>query len=75
MENIFKHIQSIITIVSLLVTGIFWVFTMNGIPKRVEKLEIAVDEIKVQQIKNDTKVDTILEDTKFIKQLVMQKHI
>lgn len=75
MENIFKHIQSIITIVSLLVTGAFWVFTMNGIPKRVHKLEVEVEEMKVQLNKNDTKTDIILEDTKFIKQLVVQKHI
>lgn len=74
MENIFKNIQSVITIVSLLVTGAFWVFTMNGIPKRVQKLEDEVEEMKVQLNKNDTKIDIILEDTKFIKQLIIQKH-
>lgn len=75
MENIFKHIQSIITIVAVLVTGVFWVFTMNGIPKRVERLETDVEGIKVQLHKNEAKTDIILEDTKFIKQLIMQKHI
>ncbi len=74
MENIFKHIQSIVTIVGLIVTGAFWIFTMDGIPKRVQKLEVEVEEMKVQLNKNDTKTDIILEDTKFINQLIMQKH-
>lgn len=69
-----KHIESIVTIVCILVTGIFWIFTMNGIPARVQKLESDVEGIKVQLNKNDTKTDIILEDTKFIKQLIIQKH-
>lgn len=69
-----KHIESVVTIVCILVTGIFWIFTMNGIPARVQKLENDVEGIKVQLNKNDTKTDIILEDTKFIKQLIIQKH-
>lgn len=69
-----KHIESVVTIVCILVTGIFWIFTMNGIPARVQKLEVDVEAIKVQLNKNDTKTDIILEDTKFIKQLIIQKH-
>lgn len=69
-----KHIESVVTIVCIVVTGIFWIFTMNGIPARVQKLEVDVEGIKVQLNKNDTKTDIILEDTKFIKQLIIQKH-
>lgn len=69
-----KHIESLITISAVIVTGIFWIFTMNGIPTRVSKLETDVEGIKVQLNKNDTKTDIILEDTKFIKQLIIQKH-
>ena len=69
-----KHIESFITISAVIVTGIFWIFTMNGIPTRVSKLETDVEGIKVQLNKNDTKTDIILEDTKFIKQLIIQKH-
>lgn len=76
MDNKFfiKHIESLITISAVIVTGIFWIFTMNGIPTRVSKLETDVEGIKVQLNKNDTKTDIILEDTKFIKQLIIQKH-
>lgn len=69
-----KHIESVVTIVCILVTGIFWIFTMNGIPARVTMLESDVQAIKIQLNKNDTKTDIILEDTKFIKQLIIQKH-
>lgn len=76
MENKFfiKHIESVITILALVITGIFWIFTMNGIPARVQKLETDVEGIKVQLNKNDTKTDIILEDTKFMKQLLIQKN-
>lgn len=69
-----KHVESFVTIAAILVTGVFWIFTMNGIPARVQKLENDVEGIKVQLNKNDTKTDIILEDTKFIKQLIIQKH-
>lgn len=69
-----KHFESIVTIVSILVTGIFWISTMNGIPQRVTKLETDVDNIKNQLSKEEVKTDIILEDTKFIKQLIIQKH-
>lgn len=69
-----KHIESLVTIAAVLITGIFWIFTMNGIPSRVTKLENDVESIKTQLSKNDTKTDIILEDTKFIKQLIIQKH-
>lgn len=76
MKNNFfiEHIESLITITAIIITGVFWIFTMNGIPARVQKLETDVEGIKVQLNKNDTKTDIILEDTKFIKQLIIQKH-
>lgn len=52
----------------------FWFFTIDGIPKRVEKLETDIEIIKTQVNKNDTKIDIMLEDIKFIKQLEMQNH-
>lgn len=69
-----KHIESLITISAVIVTGIFWIFTMSGIPERVARLETDVDTIKTELSKNDTKTDIILEDTKFIKQLIIQNH-
>lgn len=73
-QFLIKHIESFITISAVIITGIFWIFTMNGIPSRVQRLENDVEGIKVQLNKNDTKTDIILEDTKFIKQLIIQKH-
>ena len=73
-DFISRHFESIVTIICIIFTGIFWISTMNGIPARVTKLETDVDMIKTQLSKNDAKTDIILEDTKFIKQLIIQKH-
>lgn len=74
IQFLIKHIESFITLLCVLAMGFFWLFTMNGIPSRVTKLEVDVEGIKAQLTKNDTKTDIILEDTKFIKQLIIQKH-
>ncbi len=76
MQNFLtRHFESIVTIICIVMTGIFWLATMNGIPNRVTKLEAEVSEIKQQLSKNDTKTDIILEDIKFIKQVVIQKQV
>lgn len=76
MQNFFtRHFESIVTIICIVMTGIFWLATMNGIPNRVTKLEAEVSEIKQQLSKNDTKTDIMLEDIKFIKQVVIQRQV
>ena len=55
--------------------GLFWVYTMNGIPARVKALEESVSGIQQQLSQNTSKIDIMMEDTKFIKQLLMQKYL
>lgn len=69
-----KHLEAILAIASILAAGFFWIHTVDGLPDRVTKLESEVDAIKKALVKNDTKTDIILEDTKFIKNLIIQKH-
>lgn len=73
MENNFfiKHIESIVSIVAMITTCTFWIFTMNGLPARVAKLENEVELLKNQLSKNDTKTDIIMDDVKFIKQVTL----
>ena len=76
MKNfVARHFESIVTVICIIVTGIFWIATMNGIPTRVARLESDVNTIKQQLSRTDTKTDIILEDTKFIKQLILEKHM
>lgn len=65
-------VKLIIGIATGLLAIAFWFFTIDGIPKRVSKLESDIEIIKTQVNKNDTKIDIILEDIKFIKQLELQ---
>lgn len=69
-----RHAESVVAIVALVGCIAFWIHTMDGIPDRVTKLETDVETMKKQLAKNDTKTDIILEDTKFIKQLILQQH-
>ena len=59
--------------IPLAITALFWIFTINGLPARVSKLEIEVNELKAQIINSSVKTDIILEDVKFLKQFVLQK--
>lgn len=75
MQNfILKHIESIISVCCIIFSALFWFFTMNGVPSRVTVLEKKVESIETQLAKECTKTDIILEDTKFIKQLIIQRH-
>lgn len=67
-------IKTGIWVVCGLLTVAFWFFTIDGIPKRVAKLETDIEIIKTQVNKNDTKIDIMLEDIKFMKQLAVQDH-
>lgn len=70
-----QYLSTIITLLSLTMMGLFWIYTMNGIPARVTALEESVAELKNQLIQNTSKIDIMMEDTKFIKQLLMQKYL
>lgn len=66
-------INKFLPIVTMLLTGVFWFFTINGIPARVSSLESDVKALKEQMIQNSVKTDIILDDVKFLKHRAMQK--
>lgn len=81
-NSILKYSSTIISIIGLVLTGLFWIFTINGIPKRVSHLENEVQKIEIdlntinQNVNaNDVKINIMLDDIKFIKQVITQKDI
>lgn len=81
-NTILKYSSTIISIIGLVLTGLFWIFTINGIPKRVSHLENEVQKIEIdlntinQNVNaNDVKINIMLDDIKFIKQVITQKDI
>ncbi len=81
-NDILKYSPTIISIVGLVLTGLFWIFTINGIPKRVTNLENHVHKIEIdvntlnQNVNtNDVKINIMLDDIKFIKQVITHKDI
>lgn len=61
-----KNGSPIITILGLLCMGIFWIFTINGLPHRVDKLEATVKVLEQKMERNDVKTDMILDTVKII---------
>lgn len=61
-----------LTVLGAFCTAVFWFFTINGLPPRVDKLE---EQLKVHEsklTKNDVKLDIMLDDVKTIKNILMQ---
>ncbi|OLA78684.1 MAG: hypothetical protein BHW55_00180 [Candidatus Melainabacteria bacterium 35_41] len=58
--------------IPLIVTALFWFFTINGLPARVTALETDVRDLKIQFVRNDEKTNIILEDVKFLKQVALE---
>lgn len=61
-----KNVPPWVTLVSLLVMGLFWLFTINGLPVRVKTLEENVKALERKMDKNDVKTDMILDTVKLI---------
>lgn len=74
-QFLLTNLSGVIALISFIMMGVFWVYTMNGIPARVQALEESVSGIQQQLSQNTSKIDIMMEDTKFIKQLLMQKYL
>lgn len=61
-----KNVPPWVTLVSLLVMGLFWLFTINGLPHRVGQLEATVKVLEQKMERNDVKTDMILDTVKII---------
>lgn len=61
-----KNVPPWVTLASLLVMGLFWIFTINGLPHRVDRLEATVKILEQKMERNDVKTDMILDTVKII---------
>ncbi len=74
------NFEKIVMCLSLVITGIFWIFTISNLPQRVQKVEKRVDVIE-SEVKDlnrqftatDVKVNLILSDTNAIKNYFIRK--
>lgn len=61
-----KSNSPLLTVLALICMGLFWLFTINGLPHRVEALENSVKILEKKMEKNDVKTDMILDTVKII---------
>jgi len=66
-------IKTITTLTTLIVTGLFWFFTIHGLPKRVDALETDVKKLQIEERSVKTTVDLIYNDVRSIKEILMKK--
>ena len=71
MKNI--DIKNAITITTLVMTGLFWFFTIHGLPKRVEAIEGSVKTLQLEERAVKTTLELIYNDVQFIKGHLMNK--
>ena len=50
----------IFTVLGLIGAGLFWVFTMNGVPQRVQTLETKMEMVEKSIVKNETQMQLML---------------
>ncbi len=69
-----KSNSPLLTVLALICMGLFWIFTINGLPPRVDKLETKVAEHEMRLNQNEVKLDIILDDVKTIKGFILHRH-
>lgn len=67
-----EQAKNLLSVLGLIAAGLFWLFTVNGLPPRVDKLEEQVKLHESKLTRNDVKLDIMLEDVKTIKNILMQ---
>ena len=53
-------IKTIVYILTIGVAGLFWIYTMNGVPARVSVLETKMEVIEKSIVKNETQMSLVL---------------
>ena len=61
-----KSNSPLLTVLTLICMGLFWIFTINGLPHRVDRLEATVKILEQKMERNDVKTDMILDTVKII---------
>ncbi|MGN1058705.1 MAG: hypothetical protein ACI4Q7_05075 [Candidatus Avelusimicrobium sp.] len=66
-----KHLRDWLYAFGVAAAGLFWFFTINGLPPRVDSLEKKVSEHEGRLARSDVKLDMIADDVKSIKVMLL----
>lgn len=50
----------ILTVLGMIGVGLFWIFTINGVPQRVRILETKMEMVEKSIVKNETQMQLML---------------
>lgn len=65
------HVRDWLYAFGVAAAGLFWFFTLNGLPPRVDSLEKKVSEHEGRLARSDVKLDMIADDVKSIKVILL----
>ena len=68
-------LQNIIALGTLIFGAIFWFYTINGVPKKVDEHEIRITTLEHDSIEFKTKQDLLLQAVYEIRAVLLKKNI
>lgn len=68
-----EQVKTWVYLAGICFAALFWIYTIHGLPPRVDRLETIVSEHDKRMAANDVKLEIILDDTKQIKAILMNK--
>lgn len=73
ISNILSIAVSIVTLVTVVSSMLFWFYKTDGLPARVENNEKRIDKLEKQIIENNTKTDLIYQGVLEIRGVLLRK--
>ena len=67
-------LQNIIALGTLILGAIFWFYTINGVPKKVDEHEIRITSLEHDSIEFKTKQDLLLQAVYEIRAVLLKKN-
>lgn len=67
-------LQNIIALGTLIFGAIFWFYTINGVPKKVDEHEIRITSLEHDSIEFKTKQDLLLQAVYEIRAVLLKKN-
>jgi len=68
-----EQVNKLLYFAGVVLAVLFWFFTIYGLPPRVDKLEHAVADHDRRLAQSSVKLDTIAEDVKIIKDIMLRR--
>ena len=76
-RNLIKlfSVQNLIAVLTLFFGGMFWVYTINGLPTKIDNHEQRISKIEKELLETKTKTDMILSAVYEIRSVLLKQNV